>query len=882
MSQSTIALIVTVDHLFEKFDGYVKAARWTDAALAAAGMWQATDDTLGGASTPLAKAAAGARTRPGLVGYSVARVLDAALGLRARPARRVRAGEQGVDDWRETLIEVALQTAALAVEEGYADGGAGSASATSSLAGVLRAPPAGVRGALTRIPSSFRAFDQHPDDIAALVGRFAARWPDRSRPVVIVGVRTSGSYLAPFAVAHLRRAGFRDVTIVSARPEARYLPSDVRALRAAARRGGLALVVDDPPTTGGTVARVCADLVGFGFPSTAVVLALALFADAPSLPEALSPFESVVLPWTEWSIHRRLSPEQVARDLTPVFSPATVAVTAELDVPPELTRSHTKRLYRVEVTPPGGPAETRTILASGGGLGYFGRLDVAVAAALKDRVPAVLRFADGVLHTAWPTAARPTLPPPEQVADYVIARHDALRLEEDPSAHLRGRQPVWEVASGHLSRVYGRYWPIARVLFVDRLTRRLLRTADPSLPDGDMRPSAWLAGSDSNRVVKSSFADRAFSNFDLFSADDRFDIVGAAVHTGNPEYARTLRTSYERRSARRVSPERWLAYELVHLWDCERLGTADAAEVSRRKSQALRRYLAETLLAGLEGPAQGPVVALDVDGVLETEVLGFKAPTPASVLCLRALHAHGYRTVLVTGRCLDDVVELAGFFGLAGGAAEYGSVLYDRSSASVTPLVTPPSLDALAWLRERLQADPSVRVDRRYGYSVRASTVDMGRLRTFVAPPSVVPPGLRAVLGEEQTDFIGAQVDKLDGARALLAALGEQTPVLAVGDTAADVSMLVWAQRSVVPRHAEPTAKAVATWVAPHPYQTGLADAIGSLLGHRPGTCADCAAPEPSADTRSLLRLLRAPEGSRMQTLVRTVPLLLREIRAAG
>ena len=159
----------------------------------------------------------------------------------------------------------------------------------------------------------------------------------------------------------------------------------------------------------------------------------------------------MVLPWTEWSIHRRLRPEQVALDLAPLLAPATVAVTAELDVPPELTRSHTKRLYRIEVTPAGGPAQVRTVLATGAGLGYLGELDVAVAAALKDRVPAVLRFADGVLHLEWPDAARPAPPPPDQVTDYVVARHDALRLEADPADRLRGRQPVWEVASNHLA-----------------------------------------------------------------------------------------------------------------------------------------------------------------------------------------------------------------------------------------------------------------------------------------------------------------------------------------------------------------------------------------------------------------------------------------------
>ena len=37
--------------------------------------------------------------------------------------------------------------------------------------------------------------------------------------------------------------------------------------------------------------------------------------------------------------------------------------------------------------------------------------------------------------------------------------------------------------------------------------------------------------------------------------------------------------------------------------------------------------------------------------------------------------------------------------------------------------------------------------------------------------------------------------------------------------------------------------------------------------------------PEPSADTRAMLQLLRTPEGSRVQTLVRTLPLLLANLR---
>jgi hydroxymethylpyrimidine pyrophosphatase-like HAD family hydrolase len=452
-------------------------------------------------------------------------------------------------------------------------------------------------------------------------------------------------------------------------------------------------------------------------------------------------------------------------------------------------------------------------------------------------------------------------------------------VDSDPTARLRGAQPVWEVASAEVARAYGRFWPVARLAFADRMARTVLQTAHPSVVDGDMRPITWYTDPRSGRAVKTSFAARTFSNFDLVCFDDRFDVVGAAVHTDDAQYSRDLRTGYESHSGRTISYERWLLYELVHLWDLERLGIAAPEAVSNRKSRAIRRYLAEVLLADVAEVAHGPVVALDVDGVLETDLLGFKAPTPAAVLCLRALAVHGYRTVLATGRCLDDVVELSELFGLAGGIAEYGSVVYDRHAASTTPLVDGIVLEALARLRQRLLSDASVHVDLRHRFSVRASTL-VGRqeLHTYVPPPSIVPRELKAISGEGQTDFIGAHIDKAHGGRELLRGLHEQAPVLAVGDTVADVGLLSWATHSVVPKHADTPAKAAADRVARSPYQAGLAAAVSSLIGHRPGGCGRCTGPEMTDDTRAMLRLLRVSEGSRAQALLRSVPLAWAEL----
>jgi hypothetical protein len=171
-----------------------------------------------------------------------------------------------------------------------------------------------------------------------------------------------------------------------------------------------------------------------------------------------------------------------------------------------------------------------------------------------------------------------------------------------------------------------------------------------------------------------------------------------------------------------------------------------------------------------------------------------------------------------------------------------------------------------------------VRIDDRHRFSVRASTVGRdGQLRAYRLPAATLPDGLRAVVGEEQTDVVSLRTDKVDGLATLLRRLGTDVPVLAVGDTASDVGMLRWARNSVVPRHADAAAKAAAGRVAARPYQLGLADAIGTLIGHRPGECARCAPPTTSPETRTMLQLLRLPEGSRLQALTRSVPLLRQE-----
>ena len=70
----------------------------------------------------------------------------------------------------------------------------------------------------------------------------------------MVGVRTSGSYLAPLHAAAFRACGESHVDVLTYRPGRPFLRWERAALRATAKAGGWVLIADDPPGSGTSLA----------------------------------------------------------------------------------------------------------------------------------------------------------------------------------------------------------------------------------------------------------------------------------------------------------------------------------------------------------------------------------------------------------------------------------------------------------------------------------------------------------------------------------------------------------------------------------------------------------------------------------------------------
>ncbi|MEA2170080.1 MAG: hypothetical protein QOF76_3380 [Solirubrobacteraceae bacterium] len=838
------------DELLGHLEDRLVAGDVLDAYLLAAGLRQVVEDTLEPDAWRLADAQR-------VLGGAPARVA-AGVAAAASHARRLRDAELRAWDGR---LAVLLDLLADGVVAGAPPSGA--ALRAGEVAARLPRDPR-LLAAVTRPPTAFRDFDQHPDDLRELAARL-----DRAAPagaIAVVGLRTSGSVLAPLTAAFLRAAG-RTASSLTMRP---YVPVGPVTRRALRRVPTIALT-DDAPASGGSVAAAARALERIAGPGAAVWIVVQLLSEQPALPERLRDRPAVLLPWAEWSIGTRLAEPHVMEALAHLCPDRTIERVERMNALPGVARGHAGARYRVQEAD-----ETWLVEAEGAGLGYLGRSALAVQRALGDRVAPTLGIVNGVAFRELPGDGAP---PPDAgllvagVPEYAAARQTRLPLPVDPMVALAGQDPVWEVAANLLATAFGRAWRPARLLAVDRLTQRLLRAPRPAIVDGHMEAGAWGVAAD-GRLVKGRAAERAYSNRNLAHADVAWDVAAAAVTW--PDLADALRDGFATASGAPIDAERWFVLRLVALWAAERDGVLDRHAARRAKSRVLQRYLAEVYLDGLPA-GDGPVCALDLDGVLETETLGFLGTSPAGALALRALRAHGYRPILVSGRSAGELAERCRAYGLHAGVAEYGAAIV--SAGAVVTTCTPDEATAVERLRRAVTAHPGVELGPDHTHIVRAWTRDeAGRRRPLgeaVLAALVAGGPLRAVHGDDQTDIVPARVDKGTG---LEAAVAVEPLALAVGDTAEDLPMLRRAVRAWAPHNATAPVRAADVRVARGAFQAGTAEAVGALLGHAPGTCAVCRAEDAGPDRRRLLRLLAAREGGG-RSMATTLLALAAEVR---
>jgi hypothetical protein len=505
--------------------------------------------------------------------------------------------------------------------------------------------PPGLRIQRPRVPGSFRKKDLTHYDILALGRKFVDKFPNRARPLAVVGLRTAGSYFAPLLASYLRSQGYTDARVVTMRPKRGIAPWENERLVDCRRRSGLALLVDEPIDTGESMTNAMDFLRGAGFAAADVVVTIPVHParrDLTEIRQSLSLPETQVLrlepeEWHKWKLMQadtaaiRLLDyfrERGYRAARIVSSPAAERFNASLlEQSQESFGSRLKRVYAVHLGDPAHSTEVRYVLADSVGWGWLGYQSFIAACKLERFVPPLLGLRDGILYTEWFPQSGDSLAQntsfgcgsesecagesailvvkrgPEGAdrgamirrgASYIAARIHSLRLAGDPSSDLgrQGYSKGYQVLAEALSRVFHWRWAAAlkRVRLRNELSRRVCPY--PTLIDGRMSQEEWIRGHGS--LLKTGFAHHALGKSALNVTDPAYDIADLILSFGlSRDEERALILSYVEESGDHGVEERLFLHKLMA--GTVRMSSALAAladpRLSGQSEESNRSYL---------------------------------------------------------------------------------------------------------------------------------------------------------------------------------------------------------------------------------------------------------------------------------------------------
>ena len=773
----------------------------------------------------------------------------------------------------------------------------------------------------SRVPAFFRSRDFASSDCLELGRKFVASFPEPQRPVMVLGLRTAGSFLAPLLCAYLKTA-FRDADWTAVRPRKGLAASEQDALWRAARRKARVLIVDESIHTGTTVAKAVQLLRHMGLSDEDMVI---LNPVEPAFPDwrdsqtwqSLSKIKVLTLEPAERYKQQLLEPDAAEDRLKEYFRArgyvetrvASSLNTQQLnrqwgEQPPDRVDVRLKRVYEVHLKDAAGASEVRHVLAKSVGWGWLGYHAIRAAQQLATFVPPMLGLRDGILYTEW-------LPEGQDLAlvnlnrdawvqsigTYVAARARNLSLGADPSPDLarEGRHKGCEILASALSRAYSSR--IVSALKRPRIQQDLVRRncAMPILIDGKMSREEWVVAD--SRLLKTDFEHHGQGKNELGVTDPAYDLADAIFHWQLSAEESVALVSHYIQDSGDIDVEKRLFLNKLLVGLCAQdratLGLQNPRLESRRPEFHQQYISAWNFLVGetvrecgklCRHPREvcwhAPLVVADIDGVLDRMVFGFPSTTAAGIEAISLLHAHGFAIAVNTARALHEVKLYCRAYGFAGGVAEYGSVIWDAVSKQERVLVNAESLEQLKQVQDALRRIPGVFLNDDYQYSIRAFTYQGGHTKPL---PALLAQDLLASLKLDRlevhhtgldTAILARETNKGTGLLSLLAFVGLSSDnVLAIGDSEPDLAMFRVANRSFVPGNISccDQADLLGCYVASLPYQPGLLQIARKIVHPDGGTCHHCQSLETSRskDNDLFASLLRVADKKPSSLLLR-------------
>jgi len=767
------------------------------------------------------------------------------------------------------------------------------ASSTTLLVSLLEQPlPPDLFRRRSRVPSAFHSQSLTHIDGLALARKLVDAFPDKRRPILVLGLRTAGSYFAPVVCAHLKSEGYQHLDCLTVRPTTGISSWEAREMTQCAAGGALAVIVDEPMTSGNTVQQAVRFLRQAGFETHDIV---ALVPNHPARKGFTWPSSAKLLPsqitvllleGEEWRKRQLLKPEVIESRVREYFlqrgyrsaaiacSPQLEQLRARLtDLSVEKGHIRFMRIYEVHLQDPGGKSEKRYVLAKSAGWGWLGYHSFLEAQQLSKHIAPVLGLREGILYSEWlPEGHAATIEFRDRdrladtLASYVAARVRSLHLGLGSAAHLSGE--YWQTGLGlladALSGAYGN--KITQALKRVRIREKLARSGDlcPTLIDGRMQPVEWIRGPAG--LLKTDFDHHGLGKPHLNVTDAAYDLAEAMLYweLSAGEESKLLARYVEKCGDAAVYQRLFLYKLLAGIWGkIEALEVLARPHLSQHHAEFNRRYLQAASFLVVQTTRfcgsfssrpkrpgwRTPLVVLDIDGVLDAWIFGFPSTTKAGIQAVSLLHAHDFAVGIDTARSLAEVQEYSRAYGFVGGVAEYGSALWDAVRDRELVLVGSESLHDLEKVKDALRGIPGVFVNDGYKYSIRAYKFE--EEQTLPVPTAIIQDvlekldvtTLRIYQTRSDTAIIAKGIDKGTGLRSLLSWAG--TPnldTIAIGDSEADLAMFRVATRSQAPGQIKcrEAAQALGCRIADRSHQVGLLRIVDSLVHPNGKSCHRC------------------------------------------
>ena len=852
---------------------------------------------------------------------------------------RSKTGLIGIRNWRNQWLESVESFAPLVLGESQPsdEDFANKSAPLVSLANDLHQKP--ISAQRLGIPSPFTRLDLSPQDVIALGELIATRCLEKSQPIVLVGLRTSGSFFCPLIKAVLLARGYQSVLMATMEPSKGLNKAEREVLKRSVANNCLAIIVDDPPDSGSAIFSAFDILQKLGFALSKIKVAVPVHPSKRNWHAPLPADHFICLPPESWHKQILVKSNVIEKRVREYYQGQGFAkvevvrsrkadqINAELSVNSADGRSDKlKRVFEVRLKATSRKVERRFVLVKSVGSGWLGYGALLSGHRLADFVPKLLGLRDGLLFMEWVIQSKQPLAGHsnrarliDTIAAYCAARQKTLRLNPvtAQAMDLQRQNNGVRLMEKSLGRAYGA--PFASTFIRSRIGKHLraLPNEVPVLIDGNMAPSEWIING--TKLVKIDYEHHGLGKAAANVTDVAFDLASAILHfTMSNSEEQTLLSRYVELTQDHKIKTRLFPYKLMAgLWSMNQAQEQihGRANSSSHQQQSHKRFIAAWNFLTVESARhvgqlareaatrqwRGPLVFLDIDGVIDRRIFGFPTTSIAGVAALRYLNENGFSVVLNTARSVSEVKEYCNAYGLMGGSAEYGSYVWDAVNGKGRVAISTAAGKQLQKLRFRLKAEPGIFLDERHEYSIRAFSykktsgglLDGLSKRAAVGDGAVGPISsfiIDNIIKELKLDLISYHhtgidttviakaVNKGTGLIALRDwVLGAEVKTIAVGDQKPDLYMFSAASYSYAPANIDcrKHARILGCKIAKQSHQNGLleiAKDIVAQFGNKEKQ--QLAAPEinrPSAREDLFHQLLATVDNPPVKNFLRAV-----------